>query len=68
MSLLIETKAVMGYTPAPNRCSECRYFTEQDDPQVDRMWIKLCTFSVLCHFEVEDNGHCKKFVARGQKL
>ncbi|QDB70128.1 hypothetical protein [Curvibacter phage TJ1] len=59
--MLLETKAAMGYTPAPNRCSKCRYFTEQDHPVLERMWLKLCTYSVLCKFEVEENGHCNKF-------
>ncbi|MGQ0708740.1 MAG: hypothetical protein ACT4NV_03220 [Rhodoferax sp.] len=64
MSLIEETKAAMGYIDKPVKCVDCTYFEEQDHPVLDREWIKVCSYSNLCKFQVTESGQCKKYEPR----
>ncbi|OZY84851.1 hypothetical protein CBP51_16960 [Cellvibrio mixtus] len=56
-----ETKKAMGFVETTPRCANCKHQKEVDDNYVDRMWHKVCTYSNLCEFRVNENSSCAKF-------
>lgn len=64
MSLVEETKKAIGFVQVAGTCANCKHQIEGDHPMVERQFVRLCTLSSICEFEVKANSTCRKFERR----
>jgi hypothetical protein len=57
--------AKVGYSsPAPT-CVNCKFFSEREDPHLDRSWVAECTqFGNAGPVAVSKQGVCKSFAQK----
>lgn len=57
------TKEAMGYTTKARNCQSCLHSYTKPDPEVSQLHHLHCTYSNLCHFQVENEHSCAMFEA-----
>lgn len=55
------TKKKIGYTEDPIvKCENCKFYREEENKYVDRMWDSFCDVSNMVTLAVTPRGRCKK--------
>jgi len=62
--LVVNTKKAMGFVSKHKGCRECNFMQELENKFIDRSWVATCTYSNLCHFTVDMQSTCTKFLER----
>lgn len=54
-------KKEMGYSEEVVRCDKCKYYKEEENKYVDRMWDSFCTYNKIQSLNINAWGKCRFF-------